>query len=296
MRSLSKTQKATLLVLALLDVAVIGGMIAIAITSMRTPAQAPPAPTATITTDVLAATWTPTPTLTPRPTLLARLTNTATPTTTPMPTPTATSTPTPLPPAEVKLNGADFDAIMPNRIPGWKWDAYVNYGPDSEYDSETSYAEPLFAIADDPQRHIDGATLKVETIRWLKFRAWVHQTVTVTAGSRAFFQIKAKAYSSLDGLIVKAGVDPTGAENCYNARWGREQLINQDSGTVKLSSQNVIVGPYQDPAATDETDEEKQEEAAPGRVTLCFYAEPTFPHINNAAFFDQAELVVTPPR
>ncbi|MCJ7550030.1 MAG: hypothetical protein MUQ30_10150 [Anaerolineae bacterium] len=295
MGTLDKTQKIVLFILALLDVAVIGGMIAIVITSMRTPAQAPPAPTVAATTDALAATWTPTPTLTPRPTLLARLTNTARPTSTPMPTATSTSTPTPLPPAEIELSGADFDAIMPNRIPGWEWDAHVNYGPDSEYDSENSYAEPVFTTADDPLRQIDGATLKVETIRWLKFRTWIHQTVTVTAGSRAYFQIKAKAYSSLDGLIVRAGIDPAGAEHCYNARWGKEMRINQDSGTVRLSSPNVIVGPYQDPTVADEI-EEGNEEAALGRVTLCFYAEPTFPHINNAAFFDQAELVVAPPR
>jgi hypothetical protein len=187
---------------------------------------------------------------------------------------------------------------MPNRIPGWKWDAYVNYGPDSEYDSENSYAEPVFTTADDPQRQIDGGTLKVETLRWLKFRAWVHQTVTVTAGSRAYFQIKAQAYSSLDRLIVKVGIDPTGSEHCYDARWGEEMRVNQDNGTVRLSSPNVIVEPYQDPSVTDETEEENEDNKEPalGRVTLCFYAEPTFPHINNAAFFDQAELVVAPPR
>jgi len=247
-------------------------------------------------------TGTPSKTLQPTPTQWFPPTRTPTPTATETPLPsmtptdTPTPTPTPLPPAEIKLNGADFDAIMPNRIPGWKWDAYVNYRPDSDYDSENSYAEPVFTIADDPQRQIDGATLKVETIRWLKFRTWVHQTVTVTAGSRAYFQIKAKAYSSLDGLIVRTGIDPTGAENCYTARWGKEMRINQDSGTVKLSSPNVIVGSYQDPTVTDETEEEENEEAALGRVTLCFYAEPTFPHINNAAFFDQAVLVVAPPR
>ena len=27
------------------------------------------------------------------------------------------------------------------------------------------------------------------------------------------------------------------------------------------------------------------------RVTVCIYAEPTYPHVNNAAFFDQAELI-----
>ena len=62
MRTLSRTQKIILLVLALLNVAVIGGMAVIVITSMRAPAQAPPVPTAAVTTDVLAATWTPTPT------------------------------------------------------------------------------------------------------------------------------------------------------------------------------------------------------------------------------------------
>jgi len=216
-----------------------------------------------------------------------------------MPTATSTSTPTPLPPTEVPLNGADFDFVMPNRIPGWKWDAYVNYGPDSEYDAENSYAEPVFTQADDPQRQIDGGTLKVETIRWLKFRAWVHQTVTVTAGSRAHFQIKAQAFSSLDSLIVKAGIDPTGTEHCYDARWGDAMWINQDQGTVVLSSPNVIVPAYVDaaaPAEDDDKETEESDEVALGRVTLCFYAEPSWPHINNAAFFDQAELVVAPPR
>lgn len=295
MSTLNRTQKIILLVLALLDVAVIGGMAAIVITSMRRSAPAAPSPTVGVATDVPVATWTPTPTTTPRPTLLARPTNTPTPTTTPMPTATPTSTPTPLPPAEVKLNGAEFDFIMPNRIPGWKWDAYINYGPDSEYDAENSYAEPVFTTADDPKRQISGATLKVETLRWLKFRTWIHQTVTVTAGSRAYFQIKAQAYSSLDRLIVKAGIDPTGAGHCYDAIWGEEKRINQDDGTVLISSPNVVVSPNQGPDETEET-ESANEDAGLGRVTLCFYAEPTYPHINNAAFFDQAELVVAPPR
>jgi len=33
-----------------------------------------------------------------------------------------------------------------------------------------------------------------------------------------------------------------------------------------------------------------------GKVTICFYAEPAYPHINNAAFFDQAQLIAVPPR
>jgi hypothetical protein len=216
-------------------------------------------------------------------------------------------TPPPPTPLVVRLEGADFDHILPNRIPGWTWDAYVNYKPGDAYDPATSYAEPYFEAADDARRQIQGSTLKVETIRWLKFRAWVHQTVTVTAGSQVEFQIQAQAYSSLDALIVKAGIDPTGSGNCFNARWGAEQRINQDSGIVVLTSPSIVAPAYIDPnkpviptptAAPDEGDE--GETAPPevplGRVTVCFFAEPIHPHINNAAFFDVARITVRPPR
>jgi hypothetical protein len=299
MGALSRTQKIILLVLAFLDFVVIGGLAAVVITSSRVPAQAPPTATTGATRRVV-ATWTPQPTETPRPTLPARLTNTPAPTGTPVPTPTPTETPTPRPPEPVVLNGADFDFIMPNRIPGWAWDAYVNYKDGDEYEPESSYAEPLFTAADDPAREINGRTLKIETIRWLKYRAWVHQTITLTAGSRVTFQIRAKAFSSLDRLIVKAGIDPTGAGHCYDAVWGAEKRINQDDGTVLLSSPQVVVRAQESDA--ESVDEEEREdaditpEATQGRVTLCFFAEPTYAHINNAAFFDRAELTVAPPR
>lgn len=298
MGALNQTQKIILLVLAVLDVLVIGGLAAIVITSTGGPADAAPMSSPTKPLLTLAPTWTATVTTTPRPTLLSRPTNTPTSTSTPVPTATATPTSTPeppKPPETVSLKGADFDFIMPNRIPGWEWDVYVNYKVGDDYDSETSYAEAMFSAADDPARQINGTTLKIETIRWLKFRAWVHQSVTVTAGSRAYFKIQAKAFSSLDSLIVKAGIDPTGAGNCYNARWGQEMRINQDSGTVTLSSPTVIVAPVEAlPADQEEEPAEEQERA--GRVTVCFFAEPTYPHVNNAAFFDVAELVVVPPR
>ncbi|MGC9467907.1 MAG: hypothetical protein ACP5HS_04910 [Anaerolineae bacterium] len=296
MNSLSQMQKIILIVLAVLDVVVIGGMALVVVTSSRAPARAAgtPMPDAGAPNTAV-PTWTPTPTHTPKPTLPARLTNTPTPTSTPYPTATPTSTPTRVPAKPVTLEGAEFDYVLPNRIPGWDWDAYVNYRPGDEYVPETSYAEPVFTAADDPARRINGSTLKVETIRWLKFRTWVHQTVTLTAGSEVYFQIKAKAFSSLDSLIVKAGIDPTGAENCYGARWGDEIRVNQDSGTVTLTSPRVTVRAAG--SSTEETDEaEEANEPAIGSVTLCFFAEPVYPHVNNAAFFDQAQLVVKPPR
>ncbi len=307
MGALSRMQKTILLVLAVLDLVVIGGLATIVIRSTRQPAQMLPATaTSAPPTQMLAATWTPAPTATPRPTLPARLTNTPTATASPFPTltPSPTSTPRPSPtPMSVSLAGADFDFILPNRIPGWQWDAYVNYKGGDEYNSENSYAEPMFSAADDPLRQIDGSTLKVETMRWLRFRTWVHQTVTVTAGSRVSFRIRAKAFSSLDSLIVKAGIDATGAEDCYNARWGDELRINQDSGIVTLSSPSLVVpaisGPPEEEVEEEldlEEEEAEVEEVLLGRVTVCFYAEPAYPHVNNAAFFDMAELIVTPPR
>ena len=223
------------------------------------------------------------------PTLPPRHTNTPTLTPTLLPTYTPSPTSTPSAPKPVPLNGADFDFLLPNRIPGWKWYAFVNYRSGDDYDPNTSFAEPVFTAADDPLRQINGTTLKVETVRWLKFRTWIHQSVTVTAGSSVSFRIKAKAFSSLDSLIVRAGIDPQGADNCNGVRWGKEMQINQDSGVVTLTSPQIIA-----PDTTEEDDSETSTAMSP--ITVCFYAEPKHPHVNNAAFFDQAELIVTPPR
>jgi hypothetical protein len=206
----------------------------------------------------------------------------------------------------VPLDNADFDYIMPNRIPGWEWYAYVNY-KSGETDPQNSFAEPVFTAADDPARRINGSTLKVETVRWLKFRTWVHQTVTVTAGSTVQFSIKVNAFSSTDRLIVKAGVDPTGQPHCDDVRWGETWRINQDDGTVTLMSPRVIVAAIENeptPTVTPDPLERKtpepvvpeEETEILGKVTICFYAEPAYPHINNAAFFDQAQLIAIPPR
>ena len=316
MKAFSRGQKIVLIVLAVLDVVVIVGLGSIVVSSMRALGRAPlPTPIIQLTPTALSKplevpTWTPTAEPTARPTLPPRATNTATPTFTPFPThtPTPTSTPRPQPTAgPVPLDNANFNNIMPNRIPGWEWYGYVNY-QSGETDPQNSFAEPMFTAADDPARQISGSTLKVETVRWLKFRTWVHQTVTVTAGSTVQFSIKATAFSSLDRLIVKAGVDPTGQPHCDNVRWGETLRINQDDGIVTLTSPRVVVAPWEDksaptPTATPDPLERETPEAVPeeeteilGKVTICFYAEPAYPHINNAAFFDQAVLFATPPR
>lgn len=298
MKTFSQTQRIVLLILAIMNCVVIGGFAGIVVTSLPRSGTRPlPSPTTAASLperNTPLPTWTPTMTPTPLATLPPRPTGTPTPTATPRPTETATptSTPAPVPTAgPYPIVGGEFDFILPNRITGWEWDAYINYRPGDDYSPENSYAEPMFTAADDPVRRISGSTLKIETIRWLKFRAWVHQTVTVTAGSTAYFQIKANAYSSIDKLIVRAGIDPTGPGHCRNARWGQELRINQNDGIVTLRSPTVVI-----PAQPGAEAEEGEEERPMGRVTICFFAEPTYPDVNNAAFFDQAILMVTPPR
>ncbi len=271
---MSRNQKLLLGILAVLDLIVIAGLAVVVISGLQRQPMVPtvvPTPTMTVTPlDI--PTWTPTTTSTPAPTLLPQPTRTPRPTRTPFPT----STPTPLPtPGPVELQNPDFDRLTFNNIPGWQWDAFVNY-QGGDYDPQNSYAQPDFTAADDPVRRINGSTLKIETIRWLKFRAFVYQPVTVTAGSTAYFQVKANAFSSIDELIMRAGIDPNGGEGCAGARWG-EAIIDQSDGIVTITSPRVIVGES-------------------GRVTVCLFAEPRYPDVNNAAFFDQAELVVAPSR
>lgn len=272
---MTQGQKLILLIFAVLVVLVLAAMGFTVWRTMQQPVVVV-TPLTLVVAEVRATpipTWTPTPIGTAAPTLLPPPTRTPVPTRTPFPTPTATPTPTPKP---VELVNGEFDLIMPNRIPGWEWGADINYTPGGAYDPHNSYAEPMFSAADDPARRINGSTLKIETIRWLKFRAWVYQTVTATTGSTVYFQVKANAYSSIDKLRLRAGVDAQGSAGCSNARWG-EVSINQDNGVVTITSPRVVVGPA-------------------GRVTVCLYAEPLYPDVNNAAFFDQAVLVVAPPR
>jgi hypothetical protein len=76
--------------------------------------------------------------------------------------------------------------------------------------------------------------------------------------------------------ILKAGVDPQGGEGCDAAQWGPKQIVNQEAGIITLTSPQVAAG---------------QE----GRVTVCMFAETKYPQVYHAAFFDDAELIVSPP-
>lgn len=265
--------------LALADVIVVCAMAVVVIRSLTHPPSAPapsPAPVASLRpTATPQPTWIPASSPTPQPTHTPRPTSTPTE----MPTPWPTSIPTLLPtPAPVPLENPTFDGIQENLIPGWWTGAFVNWAPGDDFDPATSYATPRFHQADDPRQWINGPTLQIDTVPWVALRAWVFQTVEVRPASRVQFRVRAVGFvrETAGGYILKAGVDPDGGEGCQVARWGTEQIVNQDDGVVVLGSPEVVVGQA-------------------GRVTVCLFAETQFAQVYHAAFFDDAALTMLPP-
>jgi hypothetical protein len=264
--------------LALANVVVLGAMTVVVIRSLTRPAPAPasvPTPVASPQPPVTSPpTWTPTLSPTPQSTPTPSPTGTPTQTPTPWPTPTATLPPTP---AAAPLENPTFEGVLENFIPGWQTGAFVNWAPGDEFDAATSYAAPRFHQADDPRQWIDGPTLQIDTVPWVKLRAWVFQTVNVGPGSRVQFRVCAVGFvkETAGGYILKVGVDPDGGEGCEAAQWGAEQIVNQNDGVVELISPKVVVGQA-------------------GQVTVCMFAETQFAQVYHAAFFDDAVLTVWP--
>lgn len=230
-------------------------------------------------------TWTRRPTRTPPPTNTPKPTSTATPlptvtrtfapTFTPRPTVTPTVTPTSTQPITPELVNPGFQGVSADVIPGWDWWAEDNFEPGGPYNPDTSYDTPLFKLADDPVRVINGPTLQIDAQQHLKFKVHIFQTVSVTPTATVGFGVSASVYTDSGVVKVAAGIDPDGGPDCTNADWGEILSLHQDQGVVRLAAPTVTAG-------------------ANGRVTVCLYAEPLYAAVSNAAFFDDAELIVTP--
>lgn len=276
---MSSRQRAVLIVLAIAVCVVWAGLVgAVVLTPRLAAGRGRTAPTAVAAgtqdgTAVLPPTWTPTPSRTPAPTDTRAPTWTPGATRTPVDFPTVTPCPTDTPEPTTLQNGS-FDGILYDRVPGWQVEATVNWEPGMEFDPGSSFGQPRFSPADDPQRVINGTTLQIDTHQWVKFQLTLYQVVDVAPGSTAQFQVSARGYSASGGIQVRAGIDAGGREACLAGRWGDLQVIDDRSGVVVLRSPPVVVG----------------EE---GRVTVCFFAEPQFSAVSNAAFFDDALLTVT---
>jgi hypothetical protein len=232
-----------------------------------------------VPTWTLVPTWTPElPTDTPTPSVTSppddEVTPTFFPTYTPAPTPTVVITESlPAPTETVSLQNPGFEGVDSNVIPGWDWWADDNFEPGGEYNPDSSFETPLFKKADDPARFITGPTLQIDAVQHLKFKVHVFQTVAVSPTTRVDFQVSAGAFAETGIIWINAGVDPDGGLDCTGARWGEPVALDQSQGVQTIVAPRVKAG-----------------EA--GRITVCLYAEALYAAVSNAAFFDDAELIL----
>jgi serine/threonine protein kinase len=192
-------------------------------------------------------------------------------------TPTQETSPSPEPVIVPRLRNPGFAGAQGYNIPNWSVWAVDNYERDGEYDSGASYDTPFFSETHDPARQIDGPTLQIEATAFVKFKVYVYQTVEAPSGVAVLFQTLAQAYSTLDDGRIKmaVGIDPTGSTGCSQVQWGEELLVDQSLGTVQLVTPQVVVNDGE-------------------RVTVCLYAETLYPARSNAAYFDNATLIIRP--
>ncbi len=285
------------IVLVVMVIMLLGVTVLLAITLLSTNDAASEVPTLAVLPTIMVPsagtsaavivppTWTPEPTRTPPATGTPRATPTATspptitptfaPTFTPQPTEVVTPTP-PGPTTTLGLVNSGFEGISNNTIPGWNWWAEDNFEPGGDYNPDTSYDTPLFKRADDPVRFINGSTLQIDAVQHLKFKTHVYQTVVVTPTAKVGFQVLASAFSDTGVVQIAAGIDPLGREGCGSARWSDSSFLDQGQSVQAVVAPEVVAG-------------------SDGRVTVCLYAEPLYPAVSNAAFFDDAELTVIPP-
>jgi len=252
------------------------------ITAAILPTTAPTTPPIDTPTHAPVPTWTTEPTRTPPATNTPRPMNTATsppaasPTFAPTFTPFPTEAVTPSLPAfteTASLQNPGFEDVDSNVIPGWEWWAKDNFTPGGEYDPDTSLDTPLFKKADDPARFITGPTLQIDAVQHLKFKVHIFQTVTVSPTTRIGFQASAGAFAEIGVIWVNAGIDPDGGPDCSDAEWSEPVALDQAQGVRTIAAPELKAG-------------------SAGRVTVCLYAEALYAAVSNAAFFDDAELIL----
>jgi hypothetical protein len=171
------------------------------------------------------------------------------------------------------LQNPGFEGVSEELIPGWSWWAEDNFEPGGEYDPDSSFDTPLFKLADDPVRRISGDTLQVDAVQHLKFKVHIFQTVAVSPTTRVDFEVSAGAFAELGVIWVSAGLDPDGGPDCSNAEWSEPVALDQTQGVRTIAAPRVRVG-------------------EDGQLTVCLSAETLYSAVSNAAFFDDAELIL----
>jgi hypothetical protein len=171
------------------------------------------------------------------------------------------------------LQNPGFEDVSDDGIPGWSWWAEDNFEPAGEYDPDSSFDTPLFKQADDPLRRISGPTLQVDAVQYLKFKVHIFQTVVVSPTTRVDFRVSAGAFAELGVIWISAGLDPDGGPDCADANWSEPVALDQAQGVRTIAAPRVKAG-------------------KDGQVTVCLSAETLYSAVSNAAFFDDAELIL----
>jgi hypothetical protein len=169
---------------------------------------------------------------------------------------------------------------------GWYYENIVMPPKGKEPNLQLSFYPPDF-ITSEPKWDKSGdkegerVAAAVSGLHYTKFRAGLYQTVDVPSGSRVRFSVWVNGFCEDDKktrcpVILRAGIDPTGGTDWQssNVQWVVTQSGNQQYEL--LTPPEVQVGRN-------------------GRVTVFAWGEPRYPVLYNAAYFDEASLVVTVP-
>lgn len=125
-----------------------------------------------------------------------------------------------------------------------------------------------------------GAAGSVSGRQYTRFRAGFFQTAYVAPGSRVGFTVWVNGLCEDElqqrcPVLLRAGIDPYGGTDWQspNVQWVEVEISDQQY--------KILIAP--------------QVQAPDGRVTVFLWGEPRYPFIYNAAYFDDATLVVTVP-
>lgn len=187
------------------------------------------------------------------------------------------------------LQNPRFDEGLEGWIP-WYYEDIVkekDRGQYADINLQLSLFEPYFDVSeykwDRETRGKDedmGAAGMVSGRRHTRFRAGFFQTAYVAPGSRVGFTVWVNGFCEDEKqdrcpVLLRAGIDPTGGTDWRspNIRWVEVQISDQEY--------RMLIAP--------------QVQVPDGRVTVFLWGEPRYPVIYNAAYFDDATLIVTVP-
>lgn len=165
----------------------------------------------------------------------------------------------------------------------WAYSYKVMQENKKDPDLNKSFETPYFGVSeprwDKESSGMEGGAGMASGAKWWKFRAGFYQSVDVPAGSRVRFSIWVNGYCRDDSdqrcpVLLRAGINPNGGTSwdSANIQWVDAQISNEKY--AQLTTPEVTVGDK-------------------SRVTVFTWGEPLYPVIYNAAYFDDASLVVT---